>query len=174
MPINYRESPSLIIFYGGAVIEVELDTFTGETQVLRADLFCAGAESECVDAVRAQISGSYMMGQGWMLNENVNSHPYAIPGVEEAPIDFRIKLIDVEGGEKKDQKCNSFAEAPVVMAIAAREALKEAVFAYAPGSRLDVDLPVPAGPDAVIRALREISRESAILKRKRKKSGGKG
>ena len=171
---RFHGSPFSEYFYGGAVVEVEVDALSGEVQVLRADLFCAGAETECAELDRAQISRSYMMGQGWMLSEDVNLHPYAIPGIEEAPIDFRIEMTGVESAGKKAPRCVSCAEAPVALGIATRYALKDAIFAYAPETRSDVDLPVPAGPDATMRAIRDISRESSILKRERKKSGEKG
>ncbi len=169
---SFKGSPFSGYFYGTGVIEVELDAFTGDVRVLRADLFCQGGETENADLDRAQISRAYMMGQGWVLNEDVNSHCYAVPGLDEAPLDFRIELIDLECGRDKGQQRISCAEAPLTMAAALREALKEAIFAYAPGSVIDFDLPLPAGQMEVMRALREISKKAAALKQKKKKSGG--
>ncbi|MCH7739224.1 MAG: molybdopterin-dependent oxidoreductase, partial [Chloroflexi bacterium] len=174
---RFHGSPYAEYFYGGAVVEVELDVFTGEVQVLRADLFYQGGDSQNADLDRAQISTAYMMGQGWMLNEEVSRRTHTVPGFEEAPIDFRIELIDVEkGGEKdgKDTQNVSCAEAPVAMAAATREALKEAIFSCASESDIDIDLPIPAGPDTVIKVLWEVAPQAANLERERKKIGDAG
>lgn len=167
-------SPFAGYFLGGAVIEVELDAFSGEVCVLRADLFCEGRESEFTDLDRAQISRAYMMGQGWMFSEDVNAHPYAMPALEDAPADFRIESIELGQRGKENLPTVSCAEAPVAMAVAAREALREAILAYAPGSGIDIELPVPAGPPVVIRALAELSRKVQAMGRKRKMTGKAG
>lgn len=163
-------------FYGAAVIEVEVDAFTGDVKVLRADLFCkgdgagegGGAELDC-----EQIARVYMMGQAWVLNGDGADHCCIVPGLEEAPLDFRIELIELEGSSKGEQKPLGQEEGALVMAVAVREALKEAILAYAPGSPIDVDLPMPAGPAEVMRALREISQKVSEQKMEKKKSGGK-
>ncbi len=169
-------------FYGAAVVEVELDAFTGEVQVLRADLFAqnqVGEQGVDADLNRAQIARAYMMGQAWVLSEQVNTRPYAVPGLAQAPLDFRIELMDLDGGgdgeneKRRSRPSISCAEAPVVMAAAVREALKEALLAYAPGTQIDVDLPLPAGPLEVMRALREVTQKVAELKLEKKKSGEK-
>ncbi|MFK5921919.1 MAG: molybdopterin-dependent oxidoreductase [Verrucomicrobiota bacterium] len=171
-------------FYGAAVVEVELDAFTGEVQVLRADLFAqnqAGKGDKGADLNRAQIARAYMMGQAWVLSEQVNTRPCAVPGLAQAPLDFRIDLMDLDGvkadgvesGGERQRSSISCAEAPVAMAAAVREALKESLLAYAPGTRIDVDLSLPAGPLEVMRALRGITQKVAGLKLEKKKSGGK-
>ncbi len=159
-------------FLGGAVVEVDLDAFTGEVSVLRADLFCEGGQSGFSDLDRAQIARAYLMGQGWVLHEVGNGGENTMPGLEDAPLDFRIEMVDLGSGE--DRATVSCAEAPVAMAAATREALREAILAYAPGSGIDIELPVPAGPLQVIRALKELSRKAQVAARKRKMTGDAG
>ncbi|MCF6311011.1 MAG: molybdopterin-dependent oxidoreductase [Verrucomicrobiales bacterium] len=160
-------------FYGVAVVEIELDAFSGEVQVLRADLFAEGKKGGLEDWQRAQILRAYMMGQGWVLNEDVKQQPYAVPGLAQAPADFAIELLDLEGQESEGLRTTLDAQAAVAMAVAVREAVQEALLAYAPGLKLDVGLPLPAGPVEVMRALREVTEKVTKLKLEQKKSGGK-
>ena len=67
----------------------------------------------------------------------------------------------------RDAFSASGAESAVLLAIAAREAVREAIRSFGAGQdrEVEVELAVPATPDAVLRALREMSRQLAGTKK---------
>src|SRR5690606_18710423 len=64
-----RGTPFFYFTQGAAVAEVEIDRFTGEMQVLRADLLLDIGESINPGVDRGQIVGGFIQGMGWVTNE---------------------------------------------------------------------------------------------------------
>jgi xanthine dehydrogenase large subunit len=156
--------------YGAAAVEVQLDAFTGEVQVLRADLLQQGSNAAGATQERAQIVKAFQMGLGWMLSESVawdadgalrsdSAAAYLIPGFGDSPQHLSVGLL-ASPRQPSEFAAASGAESAVGLAVAAREAVREAIRAF--GTPVDptitVDLPVPATPLAVLEALRDLSR----------------
>lgn len=153
-----------------AAVEVQLDAFTGEIQVLRADLISQGSASPLPLQEQAQIARAFQSGLGWLLHEKVDWHPdraslqktsardYAIPGYGDAPFELEIDIV-ASSRQPAEFVAASGAEVAIFLASAAREAAREAIRSF--GTPLDksveVDLPSPATPDAILSALREMS-----------------
>ncbi|MCB1063155.1 MAG: molybdopterin-dependent oxidoreductase [Verrucomicrobiae bacterium] len=155
--------------YGVAVVEVQLDAFTGEVQVLRADIMHQGSSAVGASHDRAQIARALQLGLGWMLHETVawntegalcqdSARSYAIPGFGDAPLQLEIDLVP-SPNQPSEFAAASGAESAVFLASAAREATREAIRAFGtPVNRhIEVFLPAPATPAAVLAALREMS-----------------
>ncbi len=170
---------------GAAVVEVQLDAFTGEAQLLRADLALdlggseQGAELTAErEAEAALISRAFQMGTGWQIHEalrfdadgrlmNGDASAYPTPGMADAALDFRLhRGSEGDAVEGEIRRPQTVVEAPLVLAIAGREALREAIRAFGAGPDVEVELAVPAVPEAVLAALRDLSRRVAEANRK--------
>lgn len=155
---------------GAAAVEVQLDAFTGEIQVLRADLVHQGSTLPDSGQENAQVARALQAGLGWMLHEKVDWHPdqasltrdsardYALPGFGEAPFDLDLEIIP-SPNHPAEFYAASGAESAIFLASAAREAAREAIRAFGTpvDRKIEVELPAPASPAAVLFALREMS-----------------
>lgn len=155
---------------GAAAIEVQLDAFTGEIQLLRADLVHQGSNAAGGPQERAQIGRALQMGLGWMLSESVSwtsdglprqtgGENYLLPGFGDAPLQLSVGLL-ASPRQPAEFAAASGAEGAVFLAAAAREAVREAIRAF--GTPVDptveVELPIPATPIDILEALRDLSR----------------
>ncbi len=149
---------------GAAVSEVEVDGATGMSTVRRVDILHDAGESLNPGIDRGQIEGGFVQGLGWLTCEDLRwdgkgrllSHSastYQIPAFSDAPADFRVALFrdaeqpGVVGGSK------AVGEPPLMLAISAREAIREAVAAFGvPGG--EIKLNSPATGEAVFAAIR--------------------
>ena len=88
--------PFFYFSFGAAAAEVAIDTLTGESRVLRADLVqdCGTSLNPAIDL--GQIEGAFVQGQGWLTCEElwwdkegrlrtVGPSTYKIPGSRDAP-----------------------------------------------------------------------------------------
>jgi xanthine dehydrogenase large subunit len=166
-----RGYPFYYFAFGAAVAEVEVDGFTGVHRVLRVDILHDVGESlnEIID--RGQIEGGFVQGLGWLTCEELRWNAqgrlltdapstYKIPTVGEVPHDFRVALFQRSRPPSTDVIFGSKAvgEPPLMLAIAVREALRDAVSAFAPPDRAarQVALGAPATPEAVWRAIEAV------------------
>ncbi len=166
--------------YAAAVIEVQVDAFTGELQILRVDIAHEGSSSpNQSDRDFAQLMRSFTLGAGWLLSEesscnesgtNLPSHgDEGIPGFADAP--FQIVTDRLRpGGDPLSAPGDPCAEAPLLLAAGIREALWDALRAFGLRPDLQIDLPLPSTPPRVIATLKEIGRQS----REREESARKG
>ena len=161
-----RGHPFYYFAFGAAVAEVEVCGYSGAYALRRVDLLHDVGDPliEAID--RGQIEGGFVQGLGWLTCEELCTgkdgrlltdapSTYKIPTVGEVPDDFRVALfrrpfppsVDVIYGSK------AVGEPPFMLAMAVREALREAVAAFAPTPPARVDLGAPATPEAVWRAI---------------------
>ncbi len=155
--------------YGAAVVEVQIDAFTGEIDVMRVDLVHEGSPApDQADRDEAQFMRAYAQGQGWLLSEPAPATDNPIdflctgeegmPGLSDAPIQIEIDRLRPMG-ELSQVPGAPCAEAPIVLAMAAREAVRDAISSFAGRKPVPIDLPVPATPPAILGTLREVSRK---------------
>ena len=145
-----------------------MDRFTGAYRQLRADIVhdVGDSLSPLIDV--GQIEGGFVQGAGWLTLEDLrwdmsdgdgrgrlttqSASTYKLPSFSEMPEQFNVHLFEraTESGVVYGSK--AVGEPPLMLAISVREALREAIAAFGPGS-VSVELGSPATPEAVFWAL---------------------
>ncbi|MGF1647532.1 MAG: xanthine dehydrogenase molybdopterin binding subunit [Kineosporiaceae bacterium] len=166
-----RGTPFHYYASGAAVSEVEVDGWTGEWRLLAVDILHDVGESLNPLVDRGQIEGGFVQGMGWLTSEEcvwdadgrLRTHApstYKIPTIGEVPEDVRVRFLSevVPGMAQEGVVLGSKAvgEPPFMLALSVREALRDAVGAFAGADRADrcrVDLAAPATPEALLRAV---------------------
>ncbi len=96
--------PFYYFVYGAAAAEVAIDTFTGESRVLRAELVqdCGRSLNPAIDL--GQIEGAFVQGMGWLTSEELcwdaqgrlathGPSTYKIPGSRDVPPIFNARIL---------------------------------------------------------------------------------
>ncbi len=167
-PKTGRGHPFYYFAYGAAVAEVEVCGFTGVHRLLRVDLLHDVGHSLNEGIDRGQIEGGFVQGLGWLTCEELRWNAqgrlltdapstYKIPTLGEVPEAFYLRLFVREQPPSTDVIFGSkgVGEPPLMLAIAVREALREAIAAFAPGAR-EVPLASPATPEAIAQAIARV------------------
>jgi xanthine dehydrogenase large subunit len=154
--------------YGAAVCEMEVDGFSGAYRMRRADIVhdVGDSLSPLIDV--GQIEGGFVQGVGWLTLEELlwdtsdgpnrgrlstqAASTYKIPSLSEMPPVFNVHLFEqaTESGVVYGSK--AVGEPPLMLAFSAREALRQAVAAFAPAGT-SVILGCPSTPEAVYWAI---------------------
>ncbi|MFN4015444.1 MAG: xanthine dehydrogenase molybdopterin binding subunit [Reyranella sp.] len=163
-PVAMHGRPFFYFSFGAAMAEVAIDTLTGESRVLRADLVqdCGRSLNPAIDL--GQIEGAFVQGQGWLTCEELwwdasgrlrtaGPSTYKIPGSRDVPPVFNVKLLDnAPSHEATIFRSKAVGEPPLMLATAVWTALKDAIGAV--GDRTTaVHLDVPATPERVLAAV---------------------
>ena len=160
--IRGKGRPFYYFAYGAAVSEVVLDTLTGESRILRADiLHDAGASlNPAIDI--GQIEGGYVQGAGWLTMEELvwdrkgrllthAPSTYKIPACSDRPDIFNVALWPRgRNAEETIHRSKAVGEPPLMLGISAYLALSDAVAAC--GSRYPA-LDAPATPERLLNAV---------------------
>ena len=159
--------PFFYFAYGAAVSEVAVDTLTGETRLLRADILHDVGRSLNPAIDLGQVEGGFVQGMGWLTAEELwwdakgrlMTHApstYKIPVASDVPADFRVKLWERgENVEDSIHRSKAVGEPPLMLAISVFQAIKDAVASVGDG-RASPALDAPATPEAVLRAVDEL------------------
>lgn len=155
--------------YGAAVSEVEIDRFTGENRILRADLLEDVGDSVSPLIDRGQIEGGFIQGLGWLTLEELlwdaqgrvatrGASTYKLPSWPELPEIFNVNFLEraTEPGVIFGSK--AVGEPPLMLAISVREALRDAIAAFGRGGVVTLDS--PATPERIYWAIQRV-REGA-------------
>jgi len=159
--------PFYYFAYGAAAAEVAVDTLTGETRVLRAELLqdCGRSLNPAIDL--GQIEGAFVQGMGWLTSEELwwdaqgrlRTHgpsTYKIPGSRDVPPIFNARILaDSPNQEATVFRSKAVGEPPLMLAISVYLAIRDAVASLA-GHRLAPKLDAPATPDRVLAAVDDI------------------
>lgn len=163
--------------YGAAACEVEVDGFTGEYRFRRVDILhdVGSSLSPLVD--RGQVEGAFIQGLGWLTLEELtwNEHgaltssgasTYKLPSLAECPPEFNVALLERAAEPGVVYGSKAVGEPPLMLAFAAREALRAAIAAFAtaaldtssgaPARGPIVELASPATPEAVYWAIQAV------------------
>ena len=153
-----RGKPFHYFAFGAAVSEVEVDGFTGRSRVLRVDILhdVGDSISPLVDV--GQIEGGFIQGLGWLTCEEVvwdaegrvvtrGASTYKLPGLGECPPELHVRLLPMAAEPDVVHGSKAVGEPPFMLAISAREALRQAISAFGILDR--VELAVPATPEAI-------------------------
>lgn len=170
-PVAMRGRPFFYFSFGAAMAEVAIDTLTGESRVLRADLIqdCGDSLNPAIDL--GQIEGAFVQGQGWLTCEElwwdvkgrlrtIGPSTYKIPGSRDVPPILNVRMLEeAPSREATIFRSKAVGEPPLLLATAVWTALKDAVGA-ATGRVAPVRLDAPATPERVLWAI-EATRRAA-------------
>jgi xanthine dehydrogenase large subunit len=160
--VKGRGRPFLYFSYGAAVTEVVIDTLTGESRILRADLLHDTGSSLNKDLDIGQIEGAYVQGAGWLTTEELvwddkgalRTHApstYKIPAFGDQPDIFNVDLWNQPNQEDTIGKSKAVGEPPFMLGISAFFAISDAVAAC--GGKYP-HLNAPATAERVLAAVR--------------------
>lgn len=166
----FQGRPFLYFAYGAAISEVAVDTLTGETRLLRVDILHDAGRSLNPAIDLGQIEGGFLQGVGWLTSEELwwnaegelKTHApstYKIPTARDWPVETHIALLDAANREDTIHRSKAVGEPPLMLAISTFHAIRDAVASCGPGHCLP-DLPAPATPEAVLRAISKLQKEA--------------
>jgi xanthine dehydrogenase large subunit len=156
--------PFLYFAFGAAVAEVAVDTLTGETQLLQVDILHDVGTSLNPAIDLGQIEGGFLQGVGWLTSEELvwngagelRTHApstYKIPTARDWPAAARVELLPAAPNpEDSIYRSKAVGEPPLMLALSVFHAIRDACAACGPVGVVP-DLPAPATPEAVLRAL---------------------
>jgi xanthine dehydrogenase large subunit len=159
--------PFYYFTYGAAAAEVAVDTLTGESRVLRAELLqdCGRSLNPAIDL--GQIEGAFVQGMGWLTTEELwwdaegrlRTHgpsTYKIPGSRDVPPVFNARILsDAPNREATIFRSKAVGEPPLMLAISVWLAIRDAIASLA-DHRLAPRLDAPATPERVLAAVDEL------------------
>ena len=159
--------PFYYFAYGAAISEVAIDTLTGETRVLRADILhdCGSSINPAIDM--GQIEGAFVQGQGWLTTEelwwdergDLKTHApstYKIPGSRDVPPDLRVHILeDAPNREPTVFRSKAVGEPPLLLAVSVWLAIRDAIALLADDGA-PISLDAPATPERVLMAVEAI------------------
>ncbi|MDP2345776.1 MAG: xanthine dehydrogenase molybdopterin binding subunit [Deltaproteobacteria bacterium] len=165
-----RGKPFHYFAYGVCAAEVEIDATTGMKRVLRVDVLHDVGDSLNPGVDRGQVEGALVQGIGWLTGEELAWSPegkllshsastYQIPSFSDAPGVFKVALLDDDTAPEPSVVHGSKAvgEPPLMLALAVREALKEALGAFGdPAKHVVVDVGSPLSHEVLFHAVRKV------------------
>ncbi|MFV9686316.1 xanthine dehydrogenase molybdopterin binding subunit [Pantoea sp. Ep11b] len=163
-----RGKPFYYYAFGAACCEVIIDTLTGESRLLRADiLHDVGASlNPAIDI--GQVEGGFVQGLGWLTCEELvwndkgqlltdGPASYKIPAISDVPADLRVTLVENRKNPKETVfHSKAVGEPPFMLGIAAWCALQDAVASVA-DYRQHPLLDAPATPERIFRGVQRLT-----------------
>ena len=173
-PHTGKGRPFHYFAYGAAVSEVEVDGFTGQFRLCRVDIVEDAGTSLNPLVDQGQIEGGFVQGLGWLTMEEtlwdaagrfVTNAPsvYKIPTIADVPDAFNVTLLPRAAQDGVIYGSKAVGEPPFMLALSVREAIRDAVAAFADETPERVDLPSPATPEAVLWALEAVKKPAREL-----------
>jgi xanthine dehydrogenase large subunit len=161
---TFTGEPFYYYVYGAGVSEVVVDTLTGESRLLRADLLLDAGRSVNPAIDLGQLEGGFIQGVGWLTMEEVvwdakgelRTHApstYKIPVASDAPPVFNAWLWE-KGENIRDvaHRSKAVGEPPLMLALSVFHAIYDAIGSTSDSKR-PVPLEAPATPENILRAL---------------------
>jgi xanthine dehydrogenase large subunit len=159
--------PFYYFTYGAAAAEVAVDTLTGESRVLRAELVqdCGQSLNPAIDL--GQIEGAFVQGMGWLTTEELvwddkgrlRTHgpsTYKIPGSRDVPPVFNARILpDAPNREETVFRSKAVGEPPLMLALSVWLAIRDAISSLSE-YRLAARLDAPATPERLLAAVDDI------------------
>ena len=143
-PVAFRGRPFYYFAYGAAVVEVAVDTLTGEHRMLAVDI-CHDVGTSLNPAIDVgQIEGGFVQGVGWLTSEELvwDAHgrlathapsTYKIPTAGDVPARLRVELLaDSPNRSPTIHRSKAVGEPPLMLALAVHHALRDAIAGLAP------------------------------------------
>jgi xanthine dehydrogenase large subunit len=163
--------PFFYFAYGAAVSEVAIDTLTGEHRLLAVDILHDAGRSLNPAIDRGQIEGGFLQGYGWLTMEELwwdgkgrlGTHApstYKIPTAHDCPAALTIDFFDAPNGEDTIHRSKAVGEPPLMLALSAFHALRDAVASVAE-QRVVPRLDAPATPERILAAVADVRARAA-------------
>ena len=159
--------------YGAAVSEVEMDGFTGEHRILRADILQDVGESVSPLVDLGQIEGGFVQGVGWLTVEELlwdaqgrvataGASTYKLPSWPEMPEVFNVAFLERAAEPGVIFGSKAVGEPPLMLAFSVREAIRAAIAAF--GADGPITLDSPATPERIYWAIENAraSRQASV------------
>ncbi|MBH0309595.1 molybdopterin-dependent oxidoreductase, partial [Alcaligenes faecalis] len=161
-----KGNPFYYFSYGAAVAEVLIDTLTGESRLLRADVLHDVGKSINPALDIGQVEGAFIQGMGWLTTEELvwnaqgklTTHApstYKIPAISDCPMDFRVNLFDGRNAMDSIHRSKAVGEPPLLLPFCVFNAIRDAV-ASVGNYQIEPVLNAPATAEAVMRAVATI------------------
>jgi xanthine dehydrogenase large subunit len=169
-----KGKPFFYFAYGAGVSEVIVDTLTGESTLLRADLLHDVGKSLNPALDIGQIEGAYIQGMGWLTMEELWWQPadakapgggrnagllmthapstYKIPTANDIPAVFNTHLFENSNPADSIHRSKAVGEPPLLLGFSVFLAIRDAIAATGPAGWTP-PLCAPATPEAVLAAL---------------------
>ena len=156
--------PFYYFTYGAAAAEVAIDTLTGETRVLRAEILQDAGRSLNPAIDLGQIEGAFVQGMGWVTAEELwwdkdgrlRTHgpsTYKIPGSRDVPPIFNTRLLeDAPNPAATVFRSKAIGEPPFMLALSVWLAIRDALAGFGPAGAT-VLLDAPATPEKILAAI---------------------
>ena len=156
--------PFFYFGYGAAVSEVEIDTLTGESRLVRVDILHDVGKSLNPAVDLGQVEGGFVQGAGWLTSEELwwdntgvlRTHApstYKIPTCGDVPAEFFADLWD-KGRNRVNAiyRSKAVGEPPFMLAISVYSAICDAISSVT-NYRTWPELDAPATPERVLQAI---------------------
>jgi xanthine dehydrogenase molybdopterin binding subunit len=154
--------------FGMAVTEVLLDVLTGRHTILRCDILHDVGDSLNPGIDIGQVEGGYIQGVGWCTTEEVkwdergnllthSPDTYKIPSVQDIPKDFRVALLEGVPNPNTIKQSKAVAEPPLMLALSAWLAIKDAVSASA-NHELEPEFSLPATNETILLSIENLKK----------------
>ncbi|MFK7853774.1 MAG: xanthine dehydrogenase molybdopterin binding subunit [Granulosicoccus sp.] len=152
---------------GAAVSEVQIDTLTGETNLVRTDIIHDVGRSINPAIDIGQIEGGFIQGAGWLTHEELcwddkgrlltdGPATYKIPAIGDMPEQFNVALLqDSPNDAATVFHSKAVGEPPLMLAMSVFAAIRDAIAATAE-HRVFPRLNAPATPEEVLRVCTEV------------------
>ncbi|HEV2804246.1 MAG TPA: xanthine dehydrogenase molybdopterin binding subunit [Chthoniobacterales bacterium] len=148
---------------GAAVSEVEVDGFTGMSQIRRVDILHDVGDAINRGVTLGQVEGGFVQGAGWLTNEELvwdsegrllthSPDTYKIPAVGDTPAIFNVAFLSDAAQSNVVHGSKAVGEPPLMLAISVREAIRDAVAAFGEAGG-QVPLASPATCEAIFNAI---------------------
>jgi xanthine dehydrogenase large subunit len=168
-----RGRPFFYFAYGAAVSEVEVDGFTGAYRLLRTDIVQDVGDSISPIVDRGQVEGGFVQGVGWLTLEELlwdaqgrlataGASTYKLPSWSELPDVFNVEFLSRATQPGVVMGSKAIGEPPLMLAISVREALRDAIAAFAPAGTT-ITMSSPATPERVFMAIQSLRRGGTLV-----------
>ncbi len=158
--------PFFYFAYGAAVSEVIVDTLTGESRLLRADLLHDAGDSINPAIDIGQVEGGFIQGMGWLTMEELwwnkdgvlMTHApstYKIPAVNDCPMDLRTRLFKNSNVEDTILRSKATGEPPLLLPFSVFFAIRDAIASLGE-YRINPPLDAPATGEAILKAINAV------------------
>lgn len=165
-----RGHPFFYFATGAAACEVIIDRLTGESRLVRADIIHDVGHSINPAIDRGQVEGGFIQGLGWLTSEELvwnaagrllsdSPATYKIPAIGDTPPIFNVELLTDANAEPTVFRSKAVGEPPLMLAIAAWCAIRDAIGAVATRD-IFPPLNTPATPEEILRTI-NIVRDAA-------------
>jgi xanthine dehydrogenase large subunit len=156
--------PFFYFAYGAAVSEVVVDSLTGESRLLRADVLHDVGRSLNPAIDMGQVEGAFIQGMGWLTTEELKWHPqsgllmthapstYKIPTANDCPPVFNVALFEADNVADSIHRSKAVGEPPLLLPFSVFFAIRDAVSSLG-NHRIHPPLRAPATAEAVLDAI---------------------